>query len=194
MAQMLKFKMITGAVAMAFAALSPTHQAIAGPDSIIEVYKQWNYQCQFITAENAASVTKNCELVHHLNDNTGQRILSVAFTWEDDTSVPPNGFDQSGIKATLVTPPGVNLRVTPGLVVKHLTDLPIAWGAQYSTCVASGCVADLMLNASAVETLSSGIGLQVSFGMTNVEPTVELDLPIDGLAEALEALIRDDAN
>ena len=137
-------------------------------------------------------MTKNCELVHHLNDNTGQRILSVAFTWEGDTSDPPNGFDQSGIKATLITPPGVNLRVTPGLVVERLTELPIVWSASYSACVASGCIADLLLNPSAVETLSSGTGIQVSFGMTNVDPIVELDLPIDGLDEALEALIRDE--
>ncbi len=194
MAQISKFKMITGVSAIVLAALSPVNYAVAAPDSIIEVYKQWNYQCQFVTAVNLPAVTKNCEVVHHLNDSTGKRILSVAFTWEDDTSEPPNGFDQSGIKATLVTPPGVNLRVVPELVVERLSELPIVWNAQYSTCVVSGCIADLMLNPSHVGTLSSGVGIQVRFGMVNVGPIAELNLPVDGLEEALEALIRDDAN
>lgn len=157
----------------------------AAPDSVVEIYRQWSLQCQIPQSGGEHTPDRICELSHHLTDNNGQRVLSLAFTPERGAEA---GLDLSGIRTTILTPAGVNLRVEPTLVLLQSDQLPFVWDASYSTCVDGGCVADFLLASADVETLKASSGLQVTFGMMNVEQSVELNLPTDGLAEALGAL------
>lgn len=160
-------------------------QANAGPDTVIEIYKRWNYQCQFTekTADLAAS--KSCELGYHMTDSNNQRVMSVALTVENRAELQSK---QLGLRVTIITPPGADLRVVPGVRISQPGKLQNEWSARYSACVEAGCVADFLLPASEIKMLKASTELEVTFGMLNVLPAVELALPVEGLAEALGAL------
>ncbi len=175
------FGIWTGALFVVCAPKAPE----AAPDTVVEIYRQWSLQCVISQDVDVHSGMRQCELTHHLTDNNGQRILSVAFTLENGSN---SDLDQSGVRTTILTPGGVNLRVDPTLVLSQSDQLPFVWDARYSTCIEGGCVADFVLATEDVETLKASTGLQVTFGMMNVDPTVELNLPTEGLAEALGAL------
>jgi len=160
-------------------------QANAGPDTVIEIYKQWSYQCQLTASANGATPSSVCELSHHLTDNSNQRVLSIAFTVENGARAQS---DQPGLRVTVVTPAAVDLRIEPTLVLAQPNQLPNAWNARYSTCVDTGCIADFLMPISDIDMLKASTGASVTFGMMNVQPIVELALPTDGFAEALGAL------
>ena len=179
----LAYGLKSAAVFLSFPLLSL--QANAGPDTVIEIYKRWNYQCQFTekTADRAAN--KVCELSSHLTDSNNQRVLSVAFAVENGAELHSK---QLGLRVTVITPPGADLRVVPGMRLSQPGQIPNEWSVRYSTCVDTGCVADFLLPASDIGMLKASTELEVTFGMMNVLPPVELALPVDGLAEALGAL------
>lgn len=160
-------------------------QANAGPDTVIEVYKGWNYQCQFAEKTAGAAASKVCELNHHVTDNSNQRVLSVAFTVENGAELQSK---QMGLRVTVVTPRGADLRVLPALRLSQPGQLPNEWTARYSACIDTGCIADFLLPASDIKMLKASTELEIAFGMLNVQPAVELALPVDGFAEALGAL------
>lgn len=178
-----KTVMACGLKATAFLLCFPllSGQANAGPDTVIEIYKRWNYQCQLTEGTADLAASRTCELSHHMTDGNNQRVLSVAFAVESRAEL-------QGLRVTIITPPGADLRVAPAVRLSQPGQLPNEWNARYSTCVDTGCIADFLLPASDVGMLKSSAEVNVTFGMLNVGPTVELGLPAEGFSEALGAL------
>jgi invasion protein IalB len=161
----------------------------AGPDTTVDIYKQWSYQCQFSEDGSTAASTKLCELSHQLRDENNQGVLSVAFS---AVSAADSDNGQPGIRATIVTPVGVDLRISPALVVNVSQQLPSVWDARYLTCVDVGCFSDFIFTRDDVALFKTGTSILVSFGMLNPTRTIELELPVNGLAEAI-GVLSDDA-
>ena len=172
--------------------ISPTF-GYAGPDTVIEIFGQWNHQCQFVTGNGDELAEKNCELTHQVRDANGQAVVTVILSavGNNDIAASDGAIREPYVRTTIITPLGGNLQIDAGLSFENNEKVVSSWYGQLNTCIATGCYSDFAMSQDEVNLLKETNTLQVSFGMRNTSEIVELDLPILGLSEAVSSLTND---
>lgn len=181
---------LLGKIGLGFAISSSPMSLSAGPDTVIEIYRQWSYQCQFSESQDGLDQTKNCELTHQIRDDNNQVVVTVIFSAVSLESIDSNATNvrDPAIRATIVTPLGVDLQVASALTVEFPNQEPNTWYGDFARCIGTGCFSEFALSESELELFKTTSSLVVSFGTPNPQTVIEINLPTEGLADAIGVL------
>jgi len=158
------------AAAQDTAAPSATGTAATGnqPSETSERYGAWTLHCTTLP-----DTGKACEVLHVVRGQQGP-IAQVAF-----------GRPEAGepVLAVIRTPLGMNLGAPVTLSGEGSDDVTLSW----FICLQTGCLARTEVAAAQMEGITASTALQLAFEDGGERP-VEIDLPVEGLSDALSRL------
>jgi invasion protein IalB len=165
----------TAAIAVGLASSSMA----ADPAAKTQVFKQWTLSCATPT-QAADSTTKPqpfCLIHHEVHPETDKtRTILIATT---------RYVGKDRILAMILRlPPVTNLQ--KGVVFN--IDKNAGYKAKISSCTAELCTSLFQINDAVLKQMKGGTQMVLNFALTNGQPPMKLTLPLDGYAQAFDAL------
>jgi len=165
----------TAAIAVGFAGPSMA----ADPAAKTQVFKQWTLSCA-TPAQAAGSTIKPqpfCLIYHEVHPETDKTktvlIATTRFIGKDRV-----------LAMVLRLPPVANLQ--KGVVFN--IDKNAGYKAEIASCTPELCTSRFQINDAVLKQLRGGTQMVVNFALTNGQPLVKLTLPLEGYAQAFDAL------
>lgn len=152
-------------------------EAVEGPSSVQETYRDWVVSCVTPQATEAAPApARICEMRQELRQAEGnQRVLTMALQ---------PAAEGTGATVTMIAPFGLLLSqpVTIDVAETRVADVP------FRTCYPQGCVATAPLAQAAVDLIAAGAEAVV--GMTSTDgQTLTLTVSLAGFTGAWNRLL-----
>lgn len=161
---------VLGALAFGFATLSGA-SAQELPNSLVETYADWTLRCVPVEGK------QTCQMMQELSQKeTGQRVLAFVINAPKPEDV---------VDATLILPFGLELAKGISAHIDAEFDLePI----QFSTCLPSGCLASVELNAELIGKMQAGEQFSLNVHSISSQQPVSIDLSLSGFSAAFRRL------